>query len=244
MRPRRIETPDTAAMSSVTEAVAKRAASILQRCEAAAEMAGRNSKAVNLIAASKTQSPDRVRAAWQGGIRHFGENYLQEALAKQAELSDLPICWHFIGRVQSNKTRDVAAHFDWVHTVDRVKIARRLSAQRPHYAKDLNLCIQVNVDDEAGKSGVRLDEVATLAGEIAGLPKVRLRGLMCLPAVREDFDAQRLPFARMREALEQLQAEGIQLDTLSMGMTADYAAAIHEGATIVRIGTALFGART
>ena len=206
--------------------------------------AGREPGSVQLLAVSKKKPAADVLALADAGQRDFGENFVQEGLEKIAETGRDDLTWHMIGHLQSNKTKDVAEHFDWVHTVDRVKIARRLSAQRPHYAKDLNLCIQVNVDDEAGKSGVRLDEVATLAGEIAGLPKVRLRGLMCLPAVREDFDAQRLPFARMREALEQLQAEGIQLDTLSMGMTADYAAAIHEGATIVRIGTALFGART
>ena len=206
--------------------------------------AGREPGSVRLLAVSKKKPAADVLALADAGQRDFGENFVQEGLEKIAETGRDDLTWHMIGHLQSNKTKDVAEHFDWVHTVDRVKIARRLSAQRPHYAKDLNLCIQVNVDDEAGKSGVRLDEVATLAGEIAGLPKVRLRGLMCLPAVREDFDAQRLPFARMREALEQLQAEGIQLDTLSMGMTADYAAAIHEGATIVRIGTALFGART
>ena len=206
--------------------------------------AGREPGSVQLLAVSKKKPAADVLALADAGQRDFGENFVQEGLEKIAETGRDDLTWHMIGHLQSNKTKDVAEHFDWVHTVDRVKIARRLSAQRPHYAKDLNLCIQVNVDDEAGKSGVRLDEVATLAGEIAGLPKVRLRGLMCLPAVREGFDAQRLPFARMREALEQLQAEGIQLDTLSMGMTADYAAAIHEGATIVRIGTALFGART
>ena len=206
--------------------------------------AGREPGSVRLLAVSKKKPAKDVLALAAAGQRDFGENFVQEGLEKIADTGRDDLTWHMIGHLQSNKTKDVAEHFDWVHTVDRVKIARRLSAQRPHYAKDLNLCIQVNVDDEPGKSGVSLEDVPTLAGEIAGLPKVRLRGLMCLPAIREGFDAQRQPFARLREALEQLQAAGIQVDTLSMGMTADYEAAIHEGATIVRIGTALFGART
>ncbi len=206
--------------------------------------AGREPASVRLLAVSKKKPAADVLALADAGQRDFGENFVQEGLDKIAETGRDDLTWHMIGHLQSNKTRDVAEHFDWVHTVDRIKIARRLSAQRPNSANDLNICIQVNVDDEPGKSGVRVDEVAALAGEIAALPKLRLRGLMCLPAIREEFEAQRQPFARLRETLEQLQASGLELDTLSMGMTADYKAAIQEGATIVRIGTALFGART
>jgi pyridoxal phosphate enzyme (YggS family) len=153
------------------------------------------------------------------------------------------LVWHFIGRLQSYKTRAVAESFDWVHTIDRAKIAERLSRQRPYHAPDLNACIQVNIDAEEGKSGAAPEDVPKLAAAIAGLPKIRLRGLMCIPRVREGFAAQREPFRRMRELREALADAGIELDTLSMGMSDDFAAAIHEGATIVRIGTALFGPR-
>jgi len=153
------------------------------------------------------------------------------------------VIWHFIGHLQANKTRAVAERFQWVHTIDRLKIARRLSEQRPHYAGDLNVCIEVNIDAEDNKSGLAPTEVAELALAVAGLPRLRLRGLMCLPAVRENFAEQRQPFARLRALMESLNHSGLQLDTLSMGMTADYAAAIREGATIVRVGTAIFGAR-
>ncbi len=205
--------------------------------------AGRDPGSVRLLAVSKKKPAADVLALADAGQRDFGENFVQEGLDKIAETGRDDLIWHMIGHLQSNKTRAVAEHFDWVHTLDRVRIARRLSAQRPHYAGDLNVCIQVNVDSEPGKSGVGIDDVEALAGEVAGLPGLRLRGLMCLPAIRDGFDAQRQPFARLRETLEQLRVAGHELDTLSMGMTADYAAAIHEGATIVRIGTALFGAR-
>ncbi len=205
--------------------------------------AGREPASVRLLAVSKKKPAADVLALAAAGQRDFGENFVQEGLEKIAETGRDDLIWHMIGHLQSNKTKAVAEHFDWVHTVDRARIARRLSTQRPHYAKDLNVCIQVNVDDEPGKSGVGVDEVQALAEEIAGLPKLKLRGLMCLPAIRKEFAAQRQPFARLRETLEQLRAAGLDLDTLSMGMTADYEAAILEGATIVRIGTALFGAR-
>ncbi len=205
--------------------------------------AGRPPGSVTLLAASKTRSPATVRAAADCGQRDFGENFAREGIDKMAGVGRDDLVWHFIGRLQSNKTRAVAEHFDWVHTVDRLKIAERLSAQRPAEAAPLEVCIQVNVDDEEAKSGARPGDVVELAASIARLPHLRLRGLMCIPAVRESFEEQREPFARMRELLAAIQAEGIDVDTLSMGMSGDFDAAIHEGATIVRIGTALFGPR-
>lgn len=206
--------------------------------------ADREPASVQLLAVSKKKPASDVLALAEAGQRDFGENFVQEGLDKISETGRDDLTWHMIGHLQSNKTRDVAEHFDWVHTIDRAKIARRLSDQRPHYAKDLNVCIQVNVDNEPGKSGVSTSDLRSLAEEIAGLPRLKLRGLMCLPAIREDPAEQRKPFAELRESLEALRESGLDLDTLSMGMTADYAAAIQEGATIVRIGTALFGART
>ena len=198
---------------------------------------------VQLLAVSKSQPAARVSEAATFGQRHFGENFVQEALAKKESVGRDDLVWHFIGRLQANKTRPVAEHFDWVHTVDRLKTARRLSEQRPYYAGDLNICIQVNIDGEPGKSGVPPDELTTLAAEISGLTRLRLRGLMCIPAVHHGIEAQREPFRRLRQLGEALAAAGIATDTLSMGMSADFEAAILEGATIVRIGTALFGAR-
>lgn len=206
--------------------------------------AGRAPDSVRLLAVSKKKPASDVLALAEAGQRDFGENFVQEGLDKIAEIGRDDLTWHMIGHLQSNKTRDVAEHFDWVHTIDRAKIARRLSDQRPHFAEDLNVCIQVNVDNEPGKSGVSPADVQPLAEEIAGLPRLKLRGLMCLPAIRKDPAEQRKPFAELRESLDALRGAGLELDTLSMGMTADYAAAIQEGATIVRIGTALFGART
>ena len=172
-----------------------------------------------------------------------GENFVREGVDKIEATNRDDLVWHFIGRLQSNKTRAVAEYFSWVHTVDRLKIAERLSKQRPFYADELNVCIQVNIDREKDKSGVSVDDVLELAQAVAELPNLRLRGLMCIPAIRTDPDEQRKPFARMRELAAELHAGGCAVDTLSMGMTADYAAAIQEGATIVRIGTALFGPR-
>ena len=209
----------------------------------AAKEAGREPGSVRLLAASKTQSPETVREAVACGQREFGENFAQEGIDKMQALGRDDLTWHFIGHLQSNKTRPVAEHFDWVHTVDRLKIARRLSDQRPHYASPLNLCIQVNVDGEGSKSGVAPEEVLELARGIVALPKIALRGLMCIPAPRDGFDEQRAPFVTMRELAAELAHNGIVTDTLSMGMTGDYKAAIYEGATIVRIGTALFGPR-
>ncbi len=210
--------------------------------EAAVE-AGRDPDAVRLLAVSKKQGLTAVREAAAAGQRDFGENFVQEGLEKIEALAGLDLTWHFIGHLQSNKTRAVAEFFDWVHTIDKLKTARRLSEQRPAGRAPLNVCIQVNVDEEATKSGVEPGDVAELAAACAELPNLRLRGLMCLPAIRARFDEQRKPFAALRELAEKLRTNGIDTDTLSMGMTADYRAAIYEGATIVRIGTALFGER-
>jgi len=205
--------------------------------------AGRTAESVSLLAVSKRKPVAAIRQAIAAGQRDFGENFVQEALDKIEEIADSDINWHFIGHCQANKTRAITQHFQWVHTVDRLKIAQRLSQQRPHYAPDLNICIQVNIDQEDGKSGIAASDLPELAHKIAALPKLRLRGLMCIPAVRASTEQQREPFARLRQLFEALAKSGLSLDTLSMGMTADYDAAILEGATIVRIGTALFGQR-
>lgn len=209
----------------------------------AATAAGRPSGSVQLLAVSKTFPAASVREAYEAGQTAFGENYLQEALDKIASLGDLPLEWHFIGPIQSNKTRPIAEHFSWVHGVDRLKVAERLSAQRPASMPDLNICLQVNVSGEVSKSGIPVNEVAQLAKQIATLPRLKLRGLMAIPAPSDDQEMQRAPFAQMHELLTELNAQGMGLDTLSMGMSHDFAAAIQEGATIVRIGTAIFGAR-
>jgi hypothetical protein len=209
----------------------------------AATKAGRPADAVRLLAVSKTFPAAAVREAYRAGQTAFGENYLQEALDKIGALRELPLEWHFIGPIQSNKTRAIAEHFDWVHGVDRLKVAERLSAQRPASLPPLNICLQVNVSGEASKSGVTPDDVAQLASEVVRLPRLQLRGLMAIPAPTDDPVRQRAPFARMRELFAALKAQGMQLDTLSMGMSHDFAVAIQEGATIVRVGTAIFGAR-
>lgn len=208
--------------------------------------AGRPADAARLLAVSKTKPGDMIREAWHLGQREFGENYVQEALDKQAELAELdPIVWHFIGPLQSNKTRDVAEHFAWVHSVDREKIARRLNDQRPERLGPLDICLQVNVSHEASKSGVSLEGLPALAEAVQAMPRLRLRGLMTIPAPAEGLDAQRVPFARLREALEKLRERfpDAPLDTLSMGMSADLEAAVFEGATLLRLGTAIFGER-
>jgi pyridoxal phosphate enzyme (YggS family) len=205
--------------------------------------AGRDPATVQLLAVSKKQPVEKIREAAAAGQRNFGENFVQEGVAKIETLADLDLTWHFIGHLQSNKTRIVAENFDWVHTIDKLKTARRLSEQRPETLPDLNICLQVNVDDEESKSGVLPAAVPELAATCAELPRLRLRGLMCLPAIREDFAAQRRPFATLRKLAEGLRDTGLDMDTLSMGMTADFRAAIFEGATIVRIGTAVFGER-
>ena len=198
---------------------------------------------IRLLAVSKKKPAAAVLEAYAAGQRDFGENFVQEALDKIAAVDRDDAIWHFIGHLQANKTRAVAQQFQWVHTVDRLKIARRLSAQRPHYAGDLNVCIEVNIDTEDNKAGIPAIDVPDLAAAVADLPRLKLRGLMCLPAIRDNVAEQRQPFARLRALMESLNDSGLQLDTLSMGMTADYAAAIREGATIVRVGTAIFGAR-
>lgn len=217
--------------------------SVLARIESAASEAGRPPGSVRLVAVSKQQPTAAIRRLAGAGQRDFGENYLQEACPKLDELAGLPLCWHFIGQLQGNKTREVAERFQWVHTVDRERIAARLSAQRPHYAPPLEVLLQVKLADEAAKGGVAPADLPALADAVAGLPRLRLRGLMCIPAPAEDPAGQRRPFGRLRELLEALNRRGHALDTLSMGMSADLEAAIAEGATIVRVGTAVFGAR-
>jgi len=196
-----------------------------------------------VLAVSKTRGAEEVRAAAALGLRDFGENYVQEGLAKIESLTGLNLCWHFIGPIQSNKTRAIAEHFDWVHSVDRLKIAQRLSAQRPAQLPDLQVCLQVNISGEDSKSGVDPTELTALATAVAQLPRLQLRGLMAIPAPSDTLARQREPFARLRNALVELQATLPMLDTLSMGMSGDLEAAIAEGATIVRVGTDLFGPR-
>lgn len=213
----------------------------------AADEAQRPAQDVTLLAVSKTFGADAVLQAVQAGQTAFGENYLQEALDKiaavKASLPQAALVWHFIGPIQSNKTRPIAEHFDWVHTVEREKIAVRLSEQRPDGLPDLNICLQVNISGEASKSGVTPAELPALARAVAQLPKLRLRGLMAIPEPETDLTRQRAAFARLRALYEQLRAEGLALDTLSMGMSADLSAAVLEGATIVRVGSAIFGSR-
>jgi pyridoxal phosphate enzyme (YggS family) len=209
----------------------------------AAEAAGRDPASITLIAVSKTKSAELVRAAATAGVTDFGESYVQEALGKLDELSAVAARWHFIGGLQSNKTRLVAERFDWVHSVDRLTLARRLSDQRPFHAPPLNVCLQVALVPEATKGGVEPAGLAELARRCAELPRLRLRGLMCVPPAQADPDAQRPVFARLRVLMEELNAAGLDLDTLSMGMSGDFEAAIAEGATHVRIGTAIFGHR-
>jgi len=209
-----------------------------------ANEARRDPDTVRLLAVSKKQSVEKILEAAAAGQRDFGENFVQEGIDKIQKTADFRLVWHFIGHLQSNKTRPVAEYFDWVHTIDKLKTARRLSQQRPDELPPLNICLQVNIDDEAGKSGVSAAGASELASACSELPNIRLRGLMCLPAIRTDFDAQREPFAKLRQLLEELQRGGLALDTLSMGMSGDFRAAIFEGATIVRIGTAVFGERT
>jgi PLP dependent protein len=219
---------------------------VRHRIGQACTLAQRPVQSVTLLAVSKTFEAPAVREAQAAGQRAFGENYVQEALDKIAALADLrpALEWHLIGPLQSNKTREVAAHFDWVHTIDRLKTAQRLSAQRPAGMAPLQVCLQVNVSGEASKSGVAPEEVAALARAVAALPGLRLRGLMSIPEPVEGEQAQRAPHRRLRELFDALRAEGLALDTLSMGMSADIEAAVAEGATIVRVGTAIFGTRT
>ena len=213
---------------------------VSQRIRAAADAVQRDANSIHLLAVSKTKPAQAVREAYAAGMHDFGENYLQEALGKQAELTDLPLSWHFIGPIQSNKTRAIAENFAWVHSVDRLKIAQRLSEQRPADLAPLNICIQVNVSGEASKSGCTPADLPALANAISALPRLKLRGLMAIPEPTEDRAAQDAAFAAVRDLQASL---NLPLDTLSMGMSHDLESAIAQGATWVRIGTALFGAR-
>ncbi|MBD9514559.1 YggS family pyridoxal phosphate-dependent enzyme [Pseudomonas sp. PDM22] len=223
-------------MSTIAENIAK----VRVRIREAEQAKNRTPDSVQLLAVSKTKPAAAIREAFACGLADFGENYLQEALLKQTELADLPLTWHFIGPIQSNKTRPIAEHFDWVHSVDRLKVAQRLSEQRPANLPPLNVLLQVNVSGEDSKSGCSPAELPALAQAVAQLPHLKLRGLMAIPEPTEDIAAQHAAFARLRELM---QALNLGLDTLSMGMSHDLEAAIGEGATWVRIGTALFGAR-
>lgn len=216
---------------------------VRERIARAAAQCGRAPEGIRLLAVSKTFGPDAIREAHDAGQRAFGESYVQEALPKMAALSELDLTWHFIGPLQSNKTSPIAQHFAWVHSVDRAKIAQRLSEQRPPALPALNICLQVNVSGEASKSGVAPAQLSALAESVAALPRIKLRGLMAIPAPTEDVAQQRAAFRAVRELFEQLNAQGLALDTLSMGMSHDLEAAIQEGATIVRVGSAVFGSR-
>ena len=220
--------------------IADHLGALAARIDSAALACGRDPASIKLLAVSKTKPAAAVREAYAAGVRDVGENYLQEALEKQAELRDLPLIWHFIGPIQSNKTKPIAEHFAWVHSVDRLKIAQRLSEQRPAELPPLNICLQVNVSGETSKSGCEPGDLSALAHAVSQLPRLRLRGLMAIPEPSDDPATQHAAFARLRELRDAL---GLGLDTLSMGMSHDLEAAIAEGATWVRIGTALFGAR-
>jgi PLP dependent protein len=224
-------------------AIASNLQAVRRAIEQAATLAGRDVGEVALLAVSKTFPAASVREAHAAGQRAFGESYVQEALDKMAKLRDLDLEWHFIGPIQSNKTRAIAEHFAWVHGIDRLKIAERLSAQRPADLAPLQVCIQVNVSAEQSKSGVAPDEAARLARQVSVLPRLALRGLMAVPAPAGKPEDQRKPFAQLRELMQQLRASGLPLDTLSMGMSQDMESAIREGATMVRIGSAIFGNR-
>jgi len=213
------------------------------RMAQAAAAAGRSAQSVTLLAVGKAQPLGLLAAAADCGVSDFGESYLQEALPKIAALQERALTWHFIGRIQANKTRSIAESFAWVHALDRLKVAERLGAQRPHYAPPLNVCLQVNIAGEDTKGGIAPAELPALATAVAGVPHLALRGLMCIPPEETEPARQRSWFARLRVLKDELNAAGHSLDTLSMGMSADFEAAIQEGATIVRLGTVLFGAR-
>lgn len=223
--------------------IEKNLAGIHQQIERAALDYNRRSGDITLLAVSKKKPAADIRLAYQSGQTDFGENYLQEAQSKMAELTDLDIVWHFIGPIQSNKTKSLATSFDWVHCVDRLKIAQRLNDQRPESMSPLNICIQVNADLETSKSGVAASEVIGLAEGLRNMQNINLRGLMTIPAQRDDFESQRKPFKLLAELLKDLQQQDFDCDTLSMGMSHDMQAAIAEGSTLLRIGTAIFGER-
>ena len=226
-------------MTQITDHIAE----TLERVRFAQSAAGRADDDVTVLAVSKRQSVAAIQAAYQAGLRNFGENFFQEAIVKLRELETLDITWHFIGRIQSNKTRDIAEMFQWVHTVDRLKIAARLNDQRPHFSLPLNVCIQVNQAGETQKGGVEESEVAELARAVMSLPRLRLRGLMTLPPATPNPESNAPLFARLNRLKTVLIEDGIPLDALSMGMSTDFEVAIGQGSTIVRIGTAIFGPR-
>jgi pyridoxal phosphate enzyme (YggS family) len=228
-----------ASMSTIAESFEKVSSQIKEACD----LAKRPVESVQLLAVSKTRSADEVREMAALGQHAFGENYLQESLDKIVATEDLSLEWHFIGPIQSNKTKPIAENFSWVHSVDRLKIAERLSAQRPYYADDLNICLQVNSSREESKSGCLPEDALALALEMDALPRVKLRGLMAIPEATDDLAKQHQQFREVRELFETIKAEIPELDTLSMGMSDDLIPAVEEGATIVRIGTALFGPR-
>jgi pyridoxal phosphate enzyme (YggS family) len=223
--------------------LAERLHEVRERMARAALSAGRSAQSVTLLAVSKAQPPQAVAAAADLGLSDFGESYLDEALEKLVALQERELTWHFIGRLQANKTRPIAEHFAWVHALDRLKIAQRLAAQRPFHAPPLNVCLQVNLGGEASKGGVAPAELGPLAQAVAALPRLKLRGLMCLPPAETAPARQRYWFGELRRLRDTLNASGAQLDTLSMGMSDDFEAAIAEGATLIRLGTVLFGPR-
>lgn len=226
-----------------TPSIAENVSRVRAQIDHASRCAGRDASEITLVAVSKTKPVSAVREAFQSGVRDIGENYLQEAIAKIDELSDLEICWHYIGRIQSSKTREIATHFDWAHGVDRIKVANRLSAQRPPELEPLNICLQINVSGEANKGGIDADQLTEIAKPIADLPGLRLRGLMGMPAAGSTPDQQHENFSELQELLARLQNVEPNADTLSMGMSADLVAAIECGSTMVRIGRAIFGER-
>ena len=222
-------------------ALAENFAQVQNDIVVAEQTAGRPAGSVALLAVSKTKPAELIAEAYRLGQRHFGENYVQEAVSKQQQLAAFNITWHFIGPIQSNKTKIIASHFSWVHSVDRLKIAQRLSEQRPKYLPPLNICLQVNISGEASKSGIELAELAQLVAEVNQLPGLRLRGVMAIPEPETDFQRQREPYRQLFQTVQALKTP--ELDTFSYGMSGDLTAAVCEGATMVRIGTALFGAR-
>ncbi len=229
--------------ASIMDTMKNRLQVVKSRIDAARAASDGYARDIVLVAISKGHGADALRAAYAAGQRDFGESYVQEALDKMAALADLRICWHFVGPIQSNKTRAIGERFDWVHSIDRLKVAERLSAQRPADMQPLNVCVQVNISGEVSKSGVAPEEVAELSRAVAALPRLRLRGLMAIPEPTPDRELTRRRFASLAQLRDSLQDQGIALDTLSMGMSDDFEIAIAAGSTMVRVGTAIFGAR-
>jgi len=224
--------------------IEKNLRAVKQQIQSQCNDCGRSAEEITLLAVSKTKPVSDILIAYRAGQHHFGENYLQEAEQKIRDLQNYDITWHYIGPIQSNKTQKISALFDWVHSVDRLKVARRLDRYHPEGKSPLNVLLQVNIDREPSKAGIDIDQISSLAAEIDVLPRLKLRGLMAIPAIRNDYEKQRLPVRRMHTALLELQKQYPDCDTLSMGMSADMQAAIAEGSTLVRIGTAIFGARS